>query len=92
MATPCHASIALHFGGFRVVSGEGSGGQAGAGSPRSIRAMAPQGVCKYFNTVPTTEAEVDSSGLVHEHSFIEVLHTELQPLSLEPGTDLCLGM
>lgn len=50
--------------------------------------MAPQGVCKYFYIVLIAEAEVDSSGLVHEHSFIEVLHTDLQPTPSEPGTDL----
>ena len=83
---PCQHSSALYGvqGGLRRgVGGPGwcwvTKEHQGRGSPR---------VCKYFNTVPTAEAEVDSSGLVHEHSSIEVLHTELQPLSLEPGTDL----
>lgn len=68
------------------------GGHGGAGAPRSIQALAPQEVCKYFYIALIAEAVVDNSGLVHEHSFTEVLHTDLQPIPSEPGTDLYLGM
>ena len=85
---PATPALALHCMEFRVVSGEGLGGHGGAGAPRSIQALAPQGVCKYFYSVLIAEADVDSSGLVHEHSFTEVLHTDLQPVPSEPGPDL----
>ena len=85
---PATPALALHCMEFRVVSGEGLGGHGGAGAPRSIQALAPQGVCKYFYSVLIAEADVDSSGLVHEHSFTEVLHTDLQPVPSELGPDL----
>ena len=61
-------ALALYHGGFRVVLGEGPG------EPGSIMAVAHQGMWKYFNTVPTAEAEVQSSGLAYRHSFIKVLY------------------
>ena len=85
-------ALALHCGGSGWLQEMGQGVQGGAGAPRSIQALAPQEVCKYFYIVLIAEAVVDNSGLIHEHSFIEVLHTDLQPIPSEPGTDLCLGM
>ena len=66
-------ALALHCGGSGWSQERGRGGQGGAGAPRSIRAVAPQGMCKCFNTVPTTEAEVESSGLTYRQSFVKDL-------------------
>ena len=37
-------ALALSYGVFRLVLGEGQGSQGGAGAPRSIRAVAHQGM------------------------------------------------
>lgn len=72
---PCHASISSALYGVQggLSRRVGGVGQGGAGAPRSIRAVALQRVCKYFNTVPTTEAEVKSSGLTYRQSFAKDL-------------------
>lgn len=92
LETPRQSALALHCGGSGWSQERGRGGHGGAGAPRSIQALAPQEVCKYFYIALIAEAVVDNSGLVHEHSFTEVLHTDLQPIPSEPGTDLYLGM
>ena len=62
---PCQHSSALYGvqGGLR----RGVGGQGASGI------VAPHGVCKYFNTVPTIEAKVESTSLTYGQSFVKDL-------------------